>query len=81
MLTAIQVSRVAKYWETPFPSMREVLLHISEYATHRDLAQPASTWLEFPFAKTILSTVGGTATMKLNYVIEACGCQSRRKRK
>jgi predicted enzyme related to lactoylglutathione lyase len=31
---------------------------------------PAATWLEFPFAKTILSTVGGTTTMKLNYVIE-----------
>ena len=26
--------------------------------------------MEFPFAKTILLTVGGTATMKLNYEIE-----------
>ena len=34
-------------------------------------------WLEFLFAKSILSTVGGKATMKLNYVIEFVGDMDR----
>src|SRR6202030_713876 len=43
--------------------------YTSGNATSQNLGLPAQ-WLEFPFTKTILLTIGGTAIMKLNYVIE-----------
>ena len=40
------------------------------HPTSLDVAQTAATLLEFSSARSILLTVGGTATMKFNYVIE-----------